>query len=212
MNIKNTPNTYFPLIGKLAKKFDKSIFIFDLETTGLAVATAGIVEIAFLSINPDGTYNSLDTRVNPEMEIPYFSTKVHKIKNIDVDHLDNFSSLISSLKPLLSSCVVSGYNSKSYDVNVLKNNFIRYGSAPINPDDQLDVRDIWKTHSKSSKGTLVDVASHYKVIPGISHKARGDVITTVKILEAMLLKHGEDFIVEHLTTIPQTQGMGDRLC
>ena len=57
----------------------KPICFFDLETTGVNVATDRIVEIAILKVFPNGNKESHTWRVNPEMPIPEASSAIHGI-------------------------------------------------------------------------------------------------------------------------------------
>ena len=60
------------------------IVFFDLETTGLNIATDRIIEISYLKVWPNGKEESKTRRVNPEMPIPPQSTAIHGITDADV--------------------------------------------------------------------------------------------------------------------------------
>ena len=59
----------------------KPLVFFDLETTGVNIATDRIVEISILKIFPNGNKESKTWLVNPEIEIPAEATAVHGITN-----------------------------------------------------------------------------------------------------------------------------------
>jgi DNA polymerase-3 subunit epsilon len=46
-------------------KIERPLVFLDLETTGLSIATARVVEISFLKILPDGEEQSLTSLINP---------------------------------------------------------------------------------------------------------------------------------------------------
>ena len=48
----------------------KPLCFFDLETTRVAISKDRIVEMAVLILNPDGSREDKDWRVNPEQPIP----------------------------------------------------------------------------------------------------------------------------------------------
>ena len=54
----------------------KPIVFFDLETTGVNIATDRVVEIAILKVFPNGNKESKTWLVNPEVEIPAAATAV----------------------------------------------------------------------------------------------------------------------------------------
>ena len=51
-------------------KLERPIVFFDLETTGIQIATDRIVEISVLKVHPNGNKESWTKLVNPEIEIP----------------------------------------------------------------------------------------------------------------------------------------------
>ena len=189
----------YPNIINLAKRIGKAILIFDTETTGLlGIGHVGIVEFAFIAINVDGTSQSASVLINPEMDIPASASAIHGIYEKDVIDAIKFNSIVPVLDTWLKDCVVSGYNTRGYDVKVINQNLAKNGHEAISNLAQLDVRDVWMRVAKTQRGKLVDVAKNYGVIATDAHRAMGDVLTTVKLFEAMLNKHGEDCILESL--------------
>lgn len=57
----------------------KPIAFFDLETTGVNVASDRIVEISILKIMPDGTKETKTKKINPTIPIPLQSSLIHGI-------------------------------------------------------------------------------------------------------------------------------------
>ena len=60
------------------------LVFFDLETTGIDIATDRIVEISYLKIYPNGDEESKTMRINPTIAIPAKETAIHGITNEDV--------------------------------------------------------------------------------------------------------------------------------
>ena len=69
----------------------KPLAVFDLETTGINVATDRIVEISILKVNPDYSKETLTMRINPEMPIPLETSEIHGIYDIDVTNAPTFA-------------------------------------------------------------------------------------------------------------------------
>lgn len=199
IDTKHNPAILYPLIGKVATQIGRPICILDTETTGFSSAEVGLVELAYITVHPNGSSNSFEALVNPGMPIPWFATKVHGIKNSDVSTAPGFRALTPMIDDLFIKNVIAGFNSRAYDVPVLQKNYARYNVDFKIPKQQLDVRDIWFKLSKMRSGTLLAVASAYSVTPGYAHRAMGDVLTTTRLLESMVKKHGADFVAMQMT-------------
>ena len=75
----------------------KPIVFFDLETTGVNIATDRVVEISILKVFPNGNKESKTWLVNPEIEIPAEVTAIHKITNKQVVTEPTFKELAPEL-------------------------------------------------------------------------------------------------------------------
>ena len=73
------------------------IVFFDLETTGLNIATDRIIEISYLKVWPNGKEESKTRRINPEMPIPAASTAVHGITDADVADCPTFKEVAKTI-------------------------------------------------------------------------------------------------------------------
>lgn len=190
----------FALIARLARRLSRPICILDLETTGFLHANAppcGIVEIGYVVVRPDGNVHVGGSLVQPEMAIPYAATKVHGITNRDVINAPTLGAITQNIMRLFETAVVSGFNSREFDVPVLNANLAKYRCHHPGPRWQLDVRDIWRA-GQGDAGKLGAVAQHYGVEAGTAHRAVGDALTAARILDAMLFEHGVAHVATHL--------------
>ena len=103
------------------------IIFFDLETTGLNISEARIVELSFLKVFPDGKEEVKSRRVNPEIPIPAESTAIHGITDEDVKDCPTFKQIAKSLATQLEGCDLAGFNSNRFDVPLLAEEFLRAG-------------------------------------------------------------------------------------
>jgi len=105
----------------------KPIAFFDLETTGIKVATDRIVEISIVKIHPDGKKEIKTRRINPERPIPPETSAIHGIYDEDVKDEPTFAKLAKSLDAFLKNCDQAGYNSNRFDIPLLAEEFLRAG-------------------------------------------------------------------------------------
>ena len=92
------------------------IVFFDIESTGLNVATDRIVEISIVKINPDGSEEIKTRRINPTIPISPEAQKVHGISDEDVKNEPTFAQIAKSLAKWMEGCDIAGYNSMKFDI------------------------------------------------------------------------------------------------
>lgn len=191
----------FTLTARLAKQIGRPICILDLETTGFPnpAAPPGIVEIGYAIVNADGEVKVGGSLIHPGMPIPWQATKVHGIHDRDVISAHGFDQIAPFVTRLFDECVIVGFNSREFDGRVLAQNLARYGVKHGGARWELDVRDVWRAQQRTDFGKLAAVAAHYNVDAGEAHRAVGDVITTARILDAMLFRHGADVVIASMT-------------
>ena len=103
----------------------KPIAFFDLETTGIKVATDRIVEISVIRQQVDGTVKIKTQRINPEMPIPPEVTEIHGISDEDVKDCPTFKQVARDLAHFLDNCDLAGFNSNHFDIPLLVEEFLR---------------------------------------------------------------------------------------
>ena len=103
----------------------KPIVFFDLETTGIKVATDRVVEICILRVHVNGSTQTRTMRINPEMPIPPEVTAIHGITDEDVKDCPTFKQVAHELASLLDNCDLAGFNSNHFDIPLLVEEFLR---------------------------------------------------------------------------------------
>ncbi len=179
----------------------KPIVFFDLETTGVDVATDRIVELSFVKLEPNGNRQSVNIRINPERHIPEEASAVHGIYDADVKDCPTFRDKAEELKKVFEGCDLAGFNSNRFDIPLLAEEFIRSGvNIDLNSARRVDVQNIYH---KLERRTLVAAYKFYcdKNLEN-AHSAMADTEATLEVLEAQLdhypedLKNDIDFLAE----------------
>ena len=188
----------FSVLSKLVDKIGRPLCVFDLETTGLG-NRAGIVQIAMVSVHGDKCIEQLNLLLNPGEPINPFATKVHGITDAQVRDAPSFTRVAGRISTLIDSHIMCGFNSSACDLPILQNQFDAHIDQSKHPEwgrlQQMDVRHAWRRFTGGQKGRLGDLAAYYGVKPGAAHDAMGDVLTTMRVLEAMVLKHGMEWVL-----------------
>ena len=164
------------------------LLFFDIESTGLNVATDRIVEISALKVMPNGDQEIKTRRINPTIPISPEAQKIHGISNEDVADCPTFKEVAKSLAQWMSGCDFSGYNATKFDIPLLAEEFLRAG---VNFDfRKRRVVDVQNIFHKLEQRTLSAAYKFYcnKDLEN-AHSAEADTVATFEILEAQLDKY-----------------------
>lgn len=163
----------------------KPLIFFDLETTGTNITKDRIVELSYIKVFPDGTEETKERRINPEMHIPEESTAIHHITDEDVRECPTFRQIARSLAAIFDGCDIAGFNSNKFDVPLLIEEFNRAG-VPFDIEGRRFV-DVQNIFHKMEQRTLI---AAYKFYCGKNledaHSAAADTRATYEVLMSQL--------------------------
>ncbi len=163
----------------------KPIAFFDLETTGIKVATDRIVEICIFRLHVDGTSKTRTLRINPGIPIPPEVTAIHGITDEDVKDCPSFKQVAHELAQFLENCDLAGYNSNHFDIPLLVEEFLR---ADIDFDLKgrrfVDVQNIFHKMEPRNLSAAYKYYCDKELVN--AHSAEADTIATYEILKAQL--------------------------
>lgn len=171
-------------------QLERPLAFFDLETTGVNVATDRIVEISILKVHPNGNKDSLTRRCNPTVPIPIEASEIHGIYDFDVKDAPTFEQLAPEVADFIKGCDLAGYNSNRFDVPLLAEEFLRAGhDVDLRKSALVDVQVVFH---KMEKRTLEAAYKFYcgKELEN-AHSAEADINATYEILEAQLARYDE---------------------
>lgn len=172
-------------------KLKNPILFFDIESTGLNIATDRIVEISVVKVHPDGEVETKTRRINPTIPISPEAQAVHGISDEDVKDCPTFKQVAKSLAQWMSGCDIAGYNSTKFDIPLLAEEFLRADVADFDFRKRKLV-DVQTIFHKMEQRTL---SAAYKFYCGKTlenaHSAEADTLATYEILMAQLDKYPE---------------------
>ncbi len=166
------------------------LIFFDLETTGINVASDRIVEISWLKVMPGGQESSQTQLVNPTIPIDPKVTAIHGISDEDVKDKPTFKEIAKSLAREFEGCDLAGYNSNKFDIPLLAEEFLR---AEVDFDlSKRKFIDVQVIFHKMEQRTLIAAYKFYcqKDLQE-AHTAEADTLATYEILKAQLDMYGE---------------------
>ncbi|MEI6123873.1 MAG: exonuclease domain-containing protein [Bacteroidota bacterium] len=166
-------------------KLNKPFAVFDIETTGLSIATDRIVEICIVRDNVDGSQDIKTMRINPTIPIPAVVIAIHGITNDDVKDCPTFVQVANQLNQFLDNCDMGGYNSNKYDIPLLVEEFLRAGiEFNLNGRRFVDVQNIF--HRMEPRTLKAAYKFYCKKDIMNAHSAEADTLATRDVLMAQL--------------------------
>ena len=162
--------------------------IVDIETTGKSYKYGQITEIAIFQHNGTEITGSYHTLIKPEMDIPYFITRITGISNEMVKNAPKFYEVAKQIVEFTAGRTFVAHN-VHFDYRFLREEFKRLGYDFFRKTlctVQLS-RKLLPGHSSYSLG---NICNDLNIKITGRHRADGDALATVKLFE-MLLRENE---------------------
>ena len=161
--------------------------IIDIETTGNSSKNGKVTEIAIYQHNGERITESFSTLLNPEIDIPYFITRLTGIDNEMVKNAPKFFEVAKKIVEMTAGRTFVAHN-VHFDYNFIKEEFKRLGynfNRKTLCTVQLSRRLLPGHHSYS----LGNLCSDLDIEISGRHRAAGDAFATVKLFEILLEKN-----------------------
>ena len=169
----------------------KPLVVFDLETTGLDLVNDRVIQLSYIKVYPDGKEERVNMLLNPEKPIPAFVTQLTGISDADVAEAKTFKQVAADLERTFKGCDFAGYNSNSFDIPMLAEEFLRAGiDFDFNKCRLIDAMSIFRKMERRN------LAAAYKFYCGrkmeedfTAHRADEDTEATYRVLMGELDKY-----------------------
>jgi DNA polymerase-3 subunit epsilon len=163
--------------------------IIDIETTGGSARTEKITEIAIYLHDGKQITGEFSTLVNPERNIPHFITNLTGITNEMVENAPRFYEIAKQVVELTEGCTFVAHNAR-FDYSFIRQEFKSLGfNYKRNILDTVALsRKLLPGHSSYSLG---NICKDLKISITGRHRASGDALATVKLLEILIEKEKE---------------------
>ena len=178
-------------------KLTRPLFFFDLETTGLNIASDRIVELSYYKVFPDGSSEGKTFRIKPtmmmlgqevQMHISDEASAVHGIYDADLVDCPTFKDIAPQVVAALEDADLAGYNSNHFDLPLLAEELLRVGmDVDLKAKRMIDVFTIFQRQEPRS------LVAAYKFYCGKdltnAHAADADTMATYEVLMAQLERY-----------------------
>lgn len=163
--------------------------VIDIETTGGSARLERITEIAVYIHDGTRIVEEYSTLINPERNIPYFITSLTGITNEMVEDAPRFFEVARRIVELTEGRTFVAHNAR-FDYSFIRQEFSMLGYNFRRPmlDTVALSRKLLPGHRSYSLGNL---CSDLGIEINGRHRASGDALATVRLLELLLEKDRE---------------------
>ena len=191
----------------------RPLLFFDIESTGLNIASDSIIELCFVKILPGGEKRVKTWRVKPwdyvndrQREINPSAQAVHGISAEDVADKPTFYEIAEEVAQWLAGSDLAGYNSAKFDLPMLAEEIerVRRGSSKFPAKEvavdlhQMQMVDVQNIFHMMEPRTL---KAAYKFYCGLelenAHAAEADTLATYEVLKGQLDRYAGDPRIEN---------------
>ena len=191
----------------------RPLLFFDIESTGLNIASDSIIELCFVKILPDNRQEIKTWRVKPwdyqndcQREINPSAQAVHGISAEDLAGCPTFYEIVEEVAQWLSGSDLAGFNSAKFDLPMLAEEIerVRKGNSRL-PGKEVNVN----LHEMK----MVDVQNIFHIMEprtlkaaylfycGLelenAHAAEADTLATYEVLKGQLDRYAGDPRIEN---------------
>lgn len=182
---------------------ERPILFFDIESTGLNIASDAIIELSFVKIFPGGEERIKTWRVKPwdyvtgsQRPVTPSAKAVHGISDEDLEGCPRFCDIADEVVSWLKGSDLSGFNSTKFDLPMLAEEIERvrkYLSRDLDINlhemRMVDVQNIYHVMEPRN------LKAAYRFYCGAelenAHAAEADTIATYEVLKAQLDRYPE---------------------
>ena len=188
---------------------ERPLLFFDIESTGLNIASDSIIELCFVKIFPDGEQRVKTWRVKPwdyerncQRVINPSAQAVHGITAEDLADCPTFYDIAEEVIGWLSGSDLAGFNSAKFDLPMLAEEIERvrrYKGSDIDIDlhkkKMVDVQTIF--HKMEPRNLKAAYRFYCNSELENAHAAEADTLATYEVLKGQLDRYADDPRIEN---------------
>lgn len=161
--------------------------IIDIETTGINFKYGKVTEIAIFQHNGFEITDSFSSLIYPEMDVPYFITRLTGIDNEMVREAPKFYEIAKKIIEFTAGRIFVAHN-VNFDYNFIKEEYQRLGYN-FNRKTLCTVKLSRKFLPGLKSYSLGNLCKELNIEINGRHRAMGDALATVRLFEILLQKN-----------------------
>ena len=164
--------------------------VVDLETTGIFVSAAKIIEISAIKVRDNQVSDEFSTLVNPHCHIPAEATAVNHITDEMVIGAPDLPEVLAAFLEFVGDDVIVGYNNAGFDMNIIYDACIDLFGKPFT-NDYFDVLHAARRCLAGIMNyKLETVSKYYGIDTAGEHRALVDCYLTKAVYDRLHEEYG----------------------
>ena len=178
---------------------ERPLLFFDIESTGLNIATDSIIELCFVKVFPDSEERIKTWKVCPwdyvlgaQKHISESASNVNGVYDQDVKDCPKFYEIVDEVVSWLKDSDLAGFNSAKFDLPILAEEIERvreycHKEFDINLHEKrmIDVQTIYHVMEPRNLKAAYRFYCHQDELPN-AHTAEADTVATYEVLKGQL--------------------------
>lgn len=178
--------------GSSVPKYLSDYCVLDLETTGVFVTSAEIIEISVLKVRGGIIVAEFSQLVNPKCKIPAAATAVNNITDAMVKDAPVLDEVIDEFLAFVGDDVILGYNNAGFDMNIIFDKVMSL-RGQVFGNDYIDLMHAARrTLSELENYKLETLSKYYGLDTTGEHRALKDCYLTKDCYERLNRQFGDD--------------------
>lgn len=167
----------------------KDTFIcLDCEATGLDPSNDRIIELAAIRFTFSETLDSIETLIDPEMEIPAASIEIHHISQDMVEGSPKIKEILPHFLDFVGDSVIVGHGI-AFDINLIAAEANRFAiPCDLKMSRTLDTLRLARLYGESPSNSLQQLRKHFNIAEEGAHRAMSDVIVNIEVFKHLVQK------------------------
>ena len=152
--------------------------VVDLETTGIFISSADIIEISAIKIRSNDVVDEFTSLVNPHCHIPDDATAINHITDDMVKDAPDLKEVMKEFLDFVGDDVIVGYNIASFDMNIIYDSLMKLEGTPFT-NNYIDILHIARRCLSDIDNYKLETVSKYYGFDTIGeHRALKDCYLT----------------------------------
>lgn len=161
----------------------------DCEATGLDLDKDRIIEIAAVLFTIETDLEIYDSLVDPEMEIPEESIKIHHITQKMVVGQPKIKEVLPKVLSMIGKHIIVGHG-VGFDIHLVHRDAKKNGiHSSIDSNPFFDTLRMARLYGESPQNSLQTLRRHFNIGDEGAHRALNDVIVNIEVFRRLAAKY-----------------------